>query len=328
MPSEPHVNRARRGERETRRIGREVWALASAQYGVLTRWQLRRIGASDDQIDRWLGAGRLVPLHRGVLVVGHRLLSIEGRWMAGVLAGGVEAALCGAAATDHWELSGLARPKAHVAVASHHRSRPGLEFHQRRLPADERTIHEGIPITTVARTLFDAAATESPARLRQMIAIAESRGLADSPSLPELLERYPGARGTARLRTTLTDTFNEGLADRELELRFAEFLDECGFPRPQKNAPVLVGGGRTLIVDCLWREAGLVVELDSRRHHADWEAAETDRARDAALLAVGLRTLRVTWRRLHHERRELENELRSAIELHVDRASRGERESR
>jgi hypothetical protein len=224
---------------------------------------------------------------------------------------------------DHWGLTGLARPKAHVAVASHHRSRQGLAFHQLVLPSDERTVHEGVPITTVARTLFDAAATESPARLRQVVAIAEVRGLADSPSLPELLERYPGARGTARLRDAITSAGSEGVADHELELRFAEFIDECGLPRPQKNVPIEVAGGRTLIVDCLWPEADLVVELDSRTHHADWEAAETDRARDAALIAVGLRSLRVTWRRLHDARAQLELELLGALEVHVHRGRRG-----
>ncbi len=303
-----------------------MWDLASAQYGVVARWQLRGIGASNDQIDRWLAAKRLAPFHRGVLVLGHRLLSVEGRWMAGVLAGGAEAALCGAAATDHWDLSGLARPKAHVAVDSHRRSRPGLVFYQRRLPADERTVHERIPITTVARTLFDAAATESLARLRQMIALAESRGLADSPSLPELIERYPGARGAARLRDVLPEAFSDGLANRELEVRFAEFIDARDLPRPQKNAKVQVADGRVLTVDCYWPEAGLVVELDSRKHHADWEAAETDRARDAALLAIGLQTMRVTWRRLHGGPDQVESELLSAL-AHVDRARRGKRES-
>jgi hypothetical protein len=213
-----------------------------------------------------------------------------------------------------WDLRDSIGGPVHVVVPTERRSRPGLTFHQRTLAADERTIHEGMQITTVARTIFDVATTEAPARVRQMIAIAERRQMADAPSLPELLDRYPRSRGTRVLRSVLADAIAEGVANQELELRFADFLEEIGAPRPVKNARVEVAAGRVLTVDCLWPEAGLVVELDSRRHHADWESAEADRARDAALIAIGLTPMRVTWRRLHRERRQLARELLAAIE--------------
>jgi hypothetical protein len=242
--------------------------------------------------------------------------------MAGVLAGGAGAALSNSSAADHWDLTGLARPMAHVTVVTHRRPRPGVVFHTRRLPDDELTEHEGIPITTVARTLFDLA-TESPARLRQAIAIAEARAMGDRTSVVDLVARYPGRRGVASLRRELeVAQLERGIASHELELRFSEFIDRCGLPRPERNARVQVAG-RTLVVDCLWREPGLVVELDSRLHHGDWEAAENDRARDAALLAVGLSTVRITWRRLHDEPHRLEAELRAGLEIHVRRAWRG-----
>ncbi len=212
-----------------------------------------------------------------------------------------------------WDLCDSIGGPVHVVAPTEHRSRPGLTFHRRTLAADERTIHDGVPITTVARTILDAAATETHARVRQMIAIAERRQMADSPSLPELLNRYPRCRGTRLLRSILVDAMAEGVAKQELELRFADFLDEIGAPRPLKNEPIRVAGGRTLTVDCIWPEAGLVVELDSRRHHADWESAEADRARDAALIAIGLTPMRVTWRRLHRHRSQLARELLAAL---------------
>lgn len=67
-------------------------------------------------------------------------------------------------------------------------------------------------------------------------------------------------------------------------------------PRPELNT-VLEVAGRRFEVDCLWRSARLVVELDSRLHHSDAQAFEIDRARDLALLGAGYRTARVTWRR-------------------------------
>jgi hypothetical protein len=287
--------------------------LAARQYGTVARQQLRTLGASDDQVDRWLASRRLVQVHRGVYGVGHGPLTVAGRWMAGVLAGGPRAVLSHRTAADHWELTGLARATTHVTTPGYRRSRSSLRFHDVRLPPDEVTIHERIPVTTVARTLLDLAASESPARLRKALAVAEERRLADATPLAVLLDRYPGRAGTRALRAVRDSrTAQDGIADSELELRFDEFLDARGIPRPEKNVRLELAG-RTVIVDCLWRRAGLVVELDSRRHHGDWEAAEADRARDLLLLAHGLRCARVTWRRLEREPDPLERELRAAL---------------
>jgi very-short-patch-repair endonuclease len=45
----------------------------------------------------------------------------------------------------------------------------------------------------------------------------------------------------------------------------------------------------------LWRPQRLVAELDGRQHELQFE---TDREKDADLLAAGLRVVRVTWERL------------------------------
>jgi hypothetical protein len=320
MPPERHVDRPWDGKRESRRRGQLVAELASRQHGVVARWQLREIGYGADAIDGWIARSGLIAIYRGIYAVGRRPLTETGRCMAAVLAGGDNAALSDRPASWVWDLDDSLGGPLHVAVPSNRRSRIGLVFHRRHLPPDERTVQAGIPITTVARTLFDAAATQSPTRLRHMIALAEIRHLADTPSLPELMERYKGAQGMARLRAVMGSIAAEGVANRELELRFADFLAEWRIPPPQKNVPITVSDGRTLTVDCFWPDAALVVELDSRRHHADWEAAETDRARDAALIAIGLRSMRVTWRRLHQERAQLAQQLLTAIAaVHIDR---------
>jgi very-short-patch-repair endonuclease len=69
-------------------------------------------------------------------------------------------------------------------------------------------------------------------------------------------------------------------------------------------------------VDCYWPDAGLVVELDSRKWHGHWDARERDLRRDATMLRNALRTLRVTWRRLKEEPDELEADLRALL-LHA-----------
>ena len=70
-------------------------------------------------------------------------------------------------------------------------------------------------------------------------------------------------------------------------MRFPEFLRVGAVLPPRAETLRLRSAAGTLIVDCLWPDARLVVELDSRRHHADWEAAERDRARMRRCSPIG-----------------------------------------
>jgi very-short-patch-repair endonuclease len=51
-------------------------------------------------------------------------------------------------------------------------------------------------------------------------------------------------------------------------------------------------------VDFLWRAERLVVEVDGFAFHSSRSRFESDRLRDAQLVATGIRVLRVTWRQI------------------------------
>jgi very-short-patch-repair endonuclease len=76
----------------------------------------------------------------------------------------------------------------------------------------------------------------------------------------------------------------------------ARLLRRAGLPLPRTQARML---GYT--VDFLWPAERVVVEVDGFGPHRTRMRFETDRARDAALLAAGYRVLRFTWRQLLHE---------------------------
>ena len=69
----------------------------------------------------------------------------------------------------------------------------------------------------------------------------------------------------------------------------------------------------TYVVDCLWPEYRVAVELDGRDAHARTMAFESDRRRDAALNAIGLRLLRFTWHRINHEPADVLADLTAAM---------------
>src|ERR1044071_4823243 len=70
-----------------------VVRVATAQEGVIARWQLFDLGVRRGAIDWWLQTGRLHRIHRGVYALGHPVLSLRGRWIAALLACGEGSAL-------------------------------------------------------------------------------------------------------------------------------------------------------------------------------------------------------------------------------------------
>jgi very-short-patch-repair endonuclease len=243
--------------------------------------------------------------------VGRPNVTVEGRRMAAVLAGGDGAVLSHRSAAAHWGILRTARSAIEVTVPRRLRSRTGLEFHWARLPADEITVHDGIPITTVPRTIFDLAAVERPSRVDAAFNEAEVRQLTDPLSLSDLLLRYPGARGARSIRAMLA-TGPQGISREELEHRFRDFIDDYDIPRPRFNRDTPVGS-RLVEGDCVWPEQRLIVELDGRATHGTRRAFEEDRAKDRALTIRGWRVIRVTWRQLHDDPEGLAGDLRALL---------------
>jgi predicted transcriptional regulator of viral defense system len=181
-------------------IDKLIAALAERQHGVVGRVQLVALGLSHRATDGRVAAGRLHALHRGVYAVGHRRLTRKGRWMAAVLACGPCAALSHRDAGALWDLRATERRLIEVTTPRNRRHRVNIEIHRVRLEPDETTIHDGIPVTTVARTLLDLAAVLPRQQLKRAMEQAEVLRLADDTSLDALLAKYPKRSGTAALR--------------------------------------------------------------------------------------------------------------------------------
>ena len=170
----------------------------------------------------------------------------------------------------------------HVTLRRPRQNRPGVIFHRAEIPVAELTVVRGIPTTTVPRTLLDLSGMVNPARLRRLVKQAEFKGLVTIESLTEALARHPRRSGRRAL-ADLVDGYllSSGRTRSEMEDEFIAFCADRGIPLAETNAAFHVGG-RTIEVDCLWRDARLVVELDGRKAHATPTAFEEDRARPAA----------------------------------------------
>ncbi len=250
--------------------------VAALQHGQISTVQLRAIGLSEKQIRGRVAAGRLHRVHRGVYSVGVPPTMPLGVWTAAVLAVGPGAVLSHRTAGASW---GLCRAPAAVDVTtprSGARGRAGLALHHAVLDRADVTRHDGLPVTTPARTLLDLAATDGPADVDRRLQEARVRRLVDDDALRATLARNERRPGRPALAAAVAGPFTRS----ELERAFLALVAAHDLPAPRANVRL-----RGLEVDALWPERGLAVELDGRGH-ATRAGHERDRRRDAALAAA------------------------------------------
>lgn len=233
--------------------------------------------------------------------------------MAAVLACGCGAVLSHRSAAALWGICSLTSRAIEVTATTKSRSRPGLHRHFAILPADEVTEQDGIPVTTVPRTIFDLAATESVGVVEGALRQSEYLRLHDRLSLRHLLERYPRRRGARAIRRCLARRREApGHTRSWLEERFLPFLDRHRLPRPRLNAWIELSG-RPIQVDCLWPEAGTIVELDGFAAHGTRMAFREDRARDRKLRVARYGVIRIAPEQLEDEPEAIASDLRALL---------------
>lgn len=262
--------------------------LAERQHGVVAGWQLVALGIGRRTIRYRASIGRLHRIHRDVYAVGHRMLTPKGHRMAAVLAYGSDAVLSHRSAAAQWTIS-QASGKIDVTTPRSKRSRPGTRAHAAILHPEDIAAHDGIPVTSVARTILDLAATLRNEALTGLIEEADRRERFDLRALDRAMARRPHAAGVARLRAVLAAYRGTPDTRSGLERGFRALIGKAGLPEPEFN--VIVAG---LTVDVYWPEWKLVVELDGRPFDNSPRAFETDRIRDATLQKADIRVLRVT----------------------------------
>jgi very-short-patch-repair endonuclease len=182
------------------------------------------------------------------------------------------------------------------------------------VPDDEITVEDGIPVTSVPRTILDLAAIASVDVVENALREAEFLELRDPLSLPELLARYRGRRGVHRVRSALARISEEPAGRRRspLEERFVPFLRRHQLPIPRLNTWIEAGGKRYQ-VDCLWPGTTQIVELDGWQGHGTRSAFRDDRARDRRLRVAGYTVTRISWSQLDDEPTAIATDLRALL---------------
>jgi hypothetical protein len=288
--------------------------IAATQHGRVTREQLLAAGVDAPRVKRWIADGRLRRVHRGVYAVGHVAPSLQGDYMAAVLACGEGAVLSHRAAAHLLRLLAGGAPPPEVTVPTvAGRTRPGIVVHRvRELHVLDTSILDDIPITIVPRILLDLSSALSMPELARACHEAWVRHRTTPAHIEACIARNPCKKGANRLRRALGSDVTLSV----LEDGFLALLRRHGLPLPRTN--VDVAGDK---VDCHWPGLDLTVELLSYRFHGSRMAFEADVARRRRSQHVAF-----TWGDVFERGRETVAELRRVQGLKaraLDRTSRG-----
>jgi hypothetical protein len=291
--------------------------------GVTSRRALLARGWDAVSLQRELRSGRIVGVRRGAYAPA-ALLAAAAREPN--LAYAVEIAAIAATqqrqvAASHLTgavLHGLdvLRPPDCVELTSTRgtdKVRCGYRVRVAALPDDHLSVHRGVIVTTVARTVIDVARTRP---LREALVVADSALHGSRVSHAELREvsrtcgSWPGSDG-ARVAVLLADC----RAESPLETLGRLLIHEHGLPPPTPQLPIEDDHGVFAYADLGWPDARVIVEFDGMLKYdgRDPQALRHEKLRQERIERLGWIVVRLTWHDVIREPMRSITRLRDAL---------------
>jgi very-short-patch-repair endonuclease len=214
--------------------------------------------------------------------------------MAAALAYGDDGTIGFRSATGHWALLADPRGSARIDVismASHRR--PGTTRHRIRLEPEDRIMRDGVPVTTVGRTLADLATVAPQPLLAKAVNEAQVRRLLTPSQLRRAESASINRPGGAYLRHLLSQIDPTQLVRSELERLFLATIRKTALPKLKANALIEIENVLHQ-VDFCWPDQKIAVELDGGAVHGTPQAHNAGLERDARFTRAGWRVQRIS----------------------------------
>ena len=157
---------------------------------------------------------------------------------------------------------------------------------------------DGIPCTTVARTLVDLGDVVPRRAVEKAVEQAEILQLFDLNAVERAIERAGPRRGAGILLSVLEELSGPTLTASDLEEAFLALCRDAGLRTPEVNVWMTLSDGSAIKVDFLWRRERLVVETDGHPFHRTRQSRERDTRRDVLLRLDGFEPVRFTGRQV------------------------------
>lgn len=291
----------------TRSAKELVWRLAERQSGRVGWAQLMALGIDNCMVARWVADGYLHHELPRVYAVGHRAPSTEADLTAAVLYAGPGAMLSHATALSWLGLIDKRPEPIQVSTPRRCRCLRGVKVYGRR--NCERAWHKNLPTTSIEQALLDYASVAALERVRHALANADYRKLLDLDALRAIAGS--GRVGSTRLRKALERHEPKLARTRSpLERLFIPLCERAGIPLPDIN--VWIDG---VLVDAVWWEQKLIVELDGKDNHSSWAQIQGDRTKELKLRAAGFNVVRYVRCQVEEQPAVVERDLKTALGL-------------
>ena len=272
---------------------------ARRQYGLITREQAIRAGASRSTIECRLRAGNWDLIRPAVYAIAGAPATWEQAVLAACLAGGPVAFASHGTALRLWGLSDkVDRDVIHLISPPGRRIRlDGITAHRTKLlsPVDLRP-SSGIPCTTVARAIVEVSGRLGAKATGKLLDEAIRRRRDELEAVRACAARLAGpgrrrldiVRGVLALRLPGYDP-----GDSDLEVRALRALHKAGLDAPVQQHPVMAAGRRRRI-DLAYPDRMIAIELDGWDAHGVRSAFDDDRARGNELTILGWHVIHFT----------------------------------
>lgn len=277
-----------------------VAELAASRHGAFTRAQAAHAHVTWGMLRTRLRRGELIEPVPGVLQVVGVGKTFKARLSVATLAGGGSVASHRAAALLHGFDGVVAAPLEVTVQRGRYPAVEGVVVHRAKaLDEADVVLVDGIPTTSVARTLCDLGAVVPQDAVERALDSALRAGAAER-WIRSVLERVdrPGPSGTATLARILADPRREGrLPDSWLERLVARALRASDLPALELQHRVLdpASGRLIAVLDGCFVDWRIGIEGHSRAFHGSGRRTWTDLVRDNAVKAAGYELVYVTW---------------------------------
>jgi hypothetical protein len=283
---------------------KELIALAIAQHGVITRRQATQLRFDYRRIATAVRAGWLAEPVSGVLVVDDAPSTWRQRLMVVILAAGGHGVASHRSAARLHTLDGFETARNATIEATVQRAFrldpavAAVTHHVRPLEPQDVTVVDGIPCTTLRRTLCDLGSVVPTKLVRRALTSARRRGV----DLAELYEdairlHRPHQSGTGVLLRLLRSIAWEGnLPATWFEELLGLCLNDPALPRMVMQYPIVDAAGEVVArTDIGFPSVRLGLEAHSRQFHFGPDAERLDEDRDLAAARCGWELLYLGW---------------------------------
>lgn len=293
--------------------------LAAGQDGIVSRRQIRAAGIDDDQLLRRIRSGVLTRIGSNAFRLVGAPITPRSDLRALVLdIGGDVVASRSTAAALHGFDGFVLRPPFDVTIGrGRNVSRVGHRVHTAaHLGVRDRSVVDGMPVTSAARTLVDLARSETPSRLTAALDSSLRDRLVTEDSLHRRIValRGPGRTGIQSLLRVLEGAEVTRGGHSWLEREFLRLVAGAGLPRPHTQVELTRAGDRIVRVDARFPGTDVVVEVLGYRFHRTREQMARDTDRMNALLADGFRPFQFTYTQVVEQPAEVVATLRQALD--------------